>query len=419
MTTSTLPFGIRIIYLPTAGSGISHLGLVIDAGSRDETEEEIGMAHFVEHMLFKGTKKRKSLGIISRMDSVGAELNAYTTKEKTCLYSTFQTQYLGRAAELIADIAFHSNYPKEEMEKEKKVITDEIFMYRDNPEESIFDDFLSLQFVKHPLGNNILGSPESISKFSPKKLHEFTKRNYQPIRMVLAVASPLPFDKVVKVLEKYFGELQTKKKQMLKQVQHDESIVSNRTLPRFVKPFTKTEKKDFTQSHCIIGGKALDVHHPKRHALMLLSNVLGGPGMNSKLGLAIREKKGYTYSVYSDVNSYTDSGLFSIYFGCDNKYLEKCKAIAFAELKKLRDNKPGTMQLHKAITQYCGQLAVAEENKASLMISLANGLLDKGTVPSLEEVIKKIQNISPSAWLEAANEVFDEKRLSTLAYLGE
>ncbi len=396
----------------------------MDAGSRDEKEDEIGMAHFVEHMLFKGTKKRKSLGIISRMDSVGAEMNAYTTKEKTCLYSTFQTQFLARAAELIADVAFSSTYPKEEMEKEKKVITDEIFMYLDNPEESIFDDFLSLQFGKHPLGNNILGSPESISRFSPKKLHEFTKRNYQPSRMVLAVASPLPFERVVKVLEKYFGEFHDKKIQMLKQPdsyrgQQDEAKTIHRLPPLFPKPFTKAEKKDFTQSHCVIGGKAFDVHHPKRHALMLLSNVLGGPGMNSKLGLAIREKKGYTYSVYSDVNSYTDSGLFSIYFGCDNKYLDKCKTIAFVELKKLRDNKPSIVQLHKAITQYCGQLAIAEENKASLMISLANGLLDRGTVPSLEEIIKKIQNISASDWMAAANEVFDEKRLSTLTYLGE
>lgn len=405
--TFTLPGGIRCIYLPLHAADITHLALIVDAGSRDEMPGEEGMAHFVEHMLFKGTKKRQSMAIISRMDSVGAELNAYTTREKTCLYSTFQNQYLGRAAELMADMVFHSHFPVAELAKEKKVITDEILMYRDSPEESIFDDFQQHLFSGHPLGGNILGNPEGIAGFTSAKLNAFVKRHYLPEHMVVAVATSLSWKQVQRHLTFCFA--------MERKVSRRHPAL--RKPPRKGKTFNLTEQKEFNQSHFIAGGWAYPVSHPHRHVLTLLSNVLGGPAMNSRLGLVIREKKGYTYSVYSDVSSFTDSGVFSVYFGCDAGYLEKCRDLVYTELKKMCSQQPGSLMLHRAKRQYCGQIAIAEENKASLIASLANGLIDRGKILTLPEVLSKIESITASQWLSVANEVFHQSQLSSLTWL--
>jgi predicted Zn-dependent peptidase len=399
----TLNNGIRLVHHRIPGL-VAHCGLIIDTGSRDETDEEHGIAHFIEHMLFKGTRKRKAYHILSYLEDVGGELNAYTTKEETAIHASFLKEDYNRAVELISDIAFNSVFPEKEIEKEKDVVIEEINSYLDNPSELIFDDFEELVFRNQPIGRNILGSPGSVKLFSQGKLTDFIAHNYNTSRMVFCSVGNISNEKIIRLFTAHFGD-----------------IPINSTLVRSVNkwtyiPSTLTKEMDTYQNHCIIGNIAYDLKDKRRMGMFLLNNILGGQGLNSRLNMSLREKHGLAYNVESSYNPYCDTGVFSIYFGTDSKFLAKSTSITMTELKKLRMTRLGTIQLSKAKKQIKGYLARGYENHESLMLSLGKSLLSFNRIDTIEEIYKKIDDITVSELLETANEVFEPSMLSTLTY---
>ena len=400
---NTLDNGIRLVHLRIPGL-VAHCGLIINAGSRDETLSEHGIAHFIEHMLFKGTKKRKAYHILSRLEDVGGELNAYTTKEETAIHASFLKEDYARAIELISDVTFNSVFPEKEIEKEKDVVIEEINSYLDNPSELIFDDFEELIFSNQPIGRNILGTPESVKSFSRKIISGFMINNYAADQMVFCSVGNISDEKILKLFQTHFSNIVTGKS-------------NNRTNePWQYKPASVLKKMDTYQNHCIMGNLAYDLKDKRRMGMFLLNNILGGQGLNSRLNLSLREKHGFAYNVESSYNPYYDTGIFSIYFGTDNQYLDKSISIALSELKKLRTAKLGTIQLSKAKNQIKGYLARGYENHESLMLSLGKSLLFFNKIESIEELCKKLDAVSASELLETANDIFEPSRISTLIY---
>lgn len=402
----TLPNGISLIHQPN-DSSIAHCGLVINAGSRDENESEHGIAHFIEHVLFKGTQKRKSFHILNRMETVGGELNAYTTKEETCIYASFMTPFYERAIELISDITFNSVFPPKELAKEKEVIIDEINSYLDNPIEQIQDDFEELVFGTHALAHPILGTEQSVKSFSQKHIISFLQSKYTAPNIVLSSVGNIPFEKLVYFSEKHLGQVKI------------ENQKPSRKHFKGYKPVHKTLKKDTHQCHCVMGNLGYENKNKNKAGLVLLNNLLGGPGMNSRLNLAIREKYGLTYNLESNYSSFEDTGLFSIYLGCDPEDLERCIRLVYKELQKLQNNKLGTLQLKQAKQQLIGQIALSQESKASVMLGLGKSLITYGRIDSLQKSYKKIEAITSENLLEIANEVFDESLMSMLVFQGK
>jgi predicted Zn-dependent peptidase len=383
---------------------VAHCGLVINTGSRDEKHEEHGIAHFIEHMLFKGTTKRKAYHILSRLEDVGGELNAYTTKEETAVHASFLKDDYARAVEIISDISFNSLFPEKEIAKEKDVVIEEINSYLDNPAELIFDDFEELVFSGQPIGRNILGSPESVKSFSHKTISGFISREYNTNEMVFCSVGNIENEKLLKLFETNFGSIV-------------KSPINTRKAIRWqYKPATVTKKMDTFQNHCIIGNIAFDLKDDRRMGMFLLNNILGGQGLNSRLNLSLREKNGLAYNVESGYNPYFDTGIFSIYFGTDSQYLEKSTNLVMAELKKLRNTKMGTIQLTKAKNQIKGYLARGFENHENLMLSLGKSLVIFNKIDTIEEICKKIDDITPEELLETSNTVFEPSLLSTLVY---
>ena len=399
----TLNNGIRLVHYRIPGL-VAHCGLIINSGSRDETESEHGIAHFIEHMLFKGTKKRKAYHILSRLEDVGGELNAYTTKEETAIHASFLKEDYERAIELISDITFNSVFPEKEIEKEKDVIIEEINSYLDNPSELIFDDFEELIFANQPIGRNILGTPESVKSFSTKDIFTFMSNNYNTNQMVFCSVGNIPDDKILRLFRTNFEKIVTGKQ--------PEKIIRK----WIYKPSTVTKKKDTYQNHCILGNIAYDLKDKRRMGMFLLNNLLGGQGLNSRLNLSLREKNGLAYNVESNYSPYYDTGIFSIYFGTDSQYLNKSISIALSELEKLRTTKLGTIQLSKAKNQIKGYLARGYENHESLMLSLGKSLLIFDRIDSIEDLCRKIDSVTASELLETANDIFEPSQLSTLIY---
>ncbi len=402
--TYTLKNGIRIIH-KSEKSEVGYCGIIINAGSRDEEEEEHGMAHFIEHVIFKGTKKRKAFHVLSRLEDVGGELNAYTTKEETCIYASFLKEDYERSMELIADISFHSIFPEKELEKEKEVIIDEINSYKDSPAELIFDDFEELLYPNHPIGRNILGEAKRLKKFTKNDILKFINKNYHTDQIVFCSVGSQNFKKVIKLAEKYFGDIPENRR-----------VVKRDDIPASKPTIIKTDK-DTYQSHIIIGSTAYDYNHPKRLGLHLLNNLLGGPGMNSRLNMCLREKRGIAYNIESSYTPLYGTGVFSIYWGTDRKNVEKSLKIVFNELNKLRTQELGSMQLHKAKRQLKGQIAISSENKENLMLNIGKSHLLYNKVDSLNEVYHKIDQLTSSDLLEIANETFNPDNLSQLIYL--
>lgn len=399
----TLHNGIRLVHHRIPGI-VAHCGLIVNAGSRDESEAEHGIAHFIEHMLFKGTAKRKAYHILSRLEDVGGELNAYTTKEETAVHASFMAEYYERAIEIICDITFNSVFPPREIEKEKEVVLEEINSYKDNPAELIFDDFEELIFKNQPIGRNILGTAETVKSFSNLSITSFIKDHYATKEMVFCSVGNIPDDKILKLFLKYFSGIPYRS---AKPTQRNRSLYE---------PSLVTRKMDTYQNHCIIGNIAYDLKDKRRTGMYLLNNILGGQGLNSRLNLSLREKNGFAYNVESIYNPYCDTGVFSIYFGTDAHNLDKSISIALKELKKLRSVRMGTIQLSKAKNQIKGYLARGYENHESLMLSLGKSLLVFNKIESIKEISLKIDNISSTELLETANEVFDASKLSTLIY---
>lgn len=401
--THTLPNGIRLIHHRVA-SPVGHCGLIINTGSRDEDVNEHGMAHFIEHVIFKGTKKRKTWHILSRLDDVGGELNAYTSKEETAIYSSFLTTDFDRAVELLHDISFHSVFPEKEIIKEKEVIIDEINSYKDNPAELIIDDFEELVFENGPMGHNILGTAESIKNFNREDILRFIANNYHTDQMVLCMVGDIDPGKFLKTANKYFGaetsNLRSRK----------------RPAPPAYKPSELRKELDTFQSHISIGNIAYDLENPKRLGLSLLNNLLGGPGMNSRLNMALREKNGIAYNIESIYSPYYGTGVFNIYYGTDSQNIDRSLRIARKELARLRNNKLGQMQLHKARRQLKGQITISSENKENLMLNIGKSFLLYNKVDSLADIYKKIDDLTAIDLLEIANEIFEENQLSYLIY---
>ena len=399
----TLPNGIRLLF-KHAASTITHCCFIVNAGSRDEGKNQEGLAHFIEHLLFKETERRNTNQILNRLELVGADLNAYTTKEYTCIHASLLNQHLERTVDLFEDILFHSTFPEEEQEKERGVILDEIASYLDQPEEAIQDDFEALLFKGHPIGENILGTPESVAKLSTADIRQFMAANNSTEEMIFAVFGDYDFKKVVRLCEKYFG-----------------SVPHNNPTKKRVAPIANTGgyhvfDRPISQTHCIIGNQAYPSLHPNKYGLLLLNNLLGGMGMSSRLNLEIREKHGIAYTIESNYTSLTDTGIFSIYFGTDSEKAVKASKLVHKELKKLRDNKLGTLQMHQAKEKFIGQIALAEENRMSLIISMAKSLLDYNYIDSLQQVFDKINAVNAGQLLDISNEIFDNDRMITLVF---
>jgi len=399
----TLSNGIRLVHHRTNGM-VAHCGLIMETGSRNETDAEHGMAHFIEHMLFKGTKKHNTYYILTRLDEAGGELNAYTTKEETAIHASILKEDFEKALAMISDISFNSVYPENEIQKEKDVIIDEINSYLDNPAELIFDDFEELAFPGQALGRNILGTPETVKTFTRDDIDRFTAKNYSTHQMVLCSVGNIPDEQVLRLFIRYFDAVPEKIRKTRK------SSVSRYT------PSSLTRHKKTYQNHCIIGNVAFPVKDKRRPAMFLLNNLLGGQGMNSRLNLSLREKRGLAYNVESSYNAYNDTGIFSIYFGTDAQNLEKSISITHSELNKLRTTQLGTVQLSKARNQVKGYLARGFEHHESLMLSMGKSLLVADRIDTLEELCRKIDNVSASEILEISNEVFEPSRLSMLIY---
>ena len=402
--THTLSNGLRIIHAQNQ-SAVAYCGYAIDAGTRDEAENEQGMAHFVEHLIFKGTQKRHSWHILNRMEHVGGDLNAYTNKEETVVYSAFLVEHFPRAVELLTDIVFHSTYPQVEIDKEVEVIIDEIQSYEDTPSELIFDDFEELVFPNHPLGRNILGKPELLRQFKSEDALRFTHRYYRPDQMVFFVQGNVDFKRVIRLLEKAVSDIPA-------------TITErNRIKPELYIPQNKTIHRDTHQAHVMIGCRSYETHDKKRTALYLLNNILGGPGMNSRLNVALRERSGLVYNVEANLTSYTDTGVFSIYFGTDQEDVSRCIRLVHKELKRLRDKPLSGGQLATAKKQIIGQIGVATDNFENNALNMAKTYLHYDKYEEPQEVYKRIQSLTSQDLWEVANEMFREENLSTLIYL--
>ena len=398
-----LPNGLRIVHLPSS-SPVSYCGFSVNAGTRDESVGEFGLAHFVEHMIFKGTARRRSMHILNRMEHVGGELNAYTAKEETLIYATFLEEHLGRAVELLSDLVLHSCFPLAEIEKEVDVILDEINSYRDNPSEAIYDDFENLLFDGHSLGHNILGVKSDLLRFDTASGCSFLHRYYRPGNMVFFSMGRASFKRIVTLVSKYFGAVP------------DRPDCNRRFAPADYRPFTRTEQLDTFQAHALIGNRACSIYDDRRTALYLLNNILGGPGMNSRLNISLREKTGYVYTVESLLTSYTDTGVFAVYFGTDHKNTDRCLRLVYKELKKCRDNKLTSLQLSRAKRQLMGQIGIGTDNRESLALGLGKTFLHRNRYDSMEEVYHRLEQVTASDILSVANEIFDEKTLSMLVY---
>ena len=402
--THTLSNGLRIIHAPNE-SPVAYCGFAVDAGTRDEADDEQGMAHFVEHLIFKGTQKRHAWHILNRMEHVGGDLNAYTNKEETVVYSAFLVEHFPRAVELLSDIVFHSTYPQVEIEKEVEVIIEEIQCYEDSPSELIFDDFEELIFPDHPLGRNILGKPDLLRGFKSEDALRFTSRYYRPDNMVFFVQGNVDFRKVIRLLEKTVG-----------------SMTSNvetfcRKAPQEYVPRTLTLHRDTHQAHVMIGSRGYDAHNEKRTALYLLNNILGGPGMNSRLNVSLRERTGLVYNVEANLTSYTDTGVFCIYFGTEHKQVERCIRLVKKELKKLCDKPLSPAQLSAAKKQIIGQIGVARDNAENTALGMAKTFLHYHKMENPQELFRRIEDLTARELWEVSNEMFAEDYLSTLIYI--
>lgn len=403
MDSIVLKNGIKLIH-KQSNSDVAHLGIIINSGTRDELSNEFGLAHYIEHVIFKGTNKRKSYHILSRMDDVGGEINAYTTKEDTTIHATFLTKYYDRAADLISDIVFNSSFPEKEIKKEKEVVIDEINSYKDSPAELIFDDIEDLLFEGKALGHNILGTKKNVRKFNRKSIDQFINRTYATDQMVISSVGNISFAKLHKYIQKYFDHIPAST--YSREVENYDNYI----------PQIKTINKKTFQTHCMIANHAYKLTHPNRLSLFLLNNLLGGPALNSRLNLSIREKHGFAYNVDSNYHAFTDTGIFAIYFGTDKNNVDKSLQLIEKELDRLKSEKLGTLQLSKAKLQLIGQLAISSESNENKMLSIGKSYLHFNKVDKLATVIEKINAIKAENLQEIANEVFNFDKMSILTY---
>ena len=409
----TLNNGIKII-IRQNGSNVTHAGLYVNVGSRDEQGHDEGMAHFIEHSIFKGTEHRKAWHILNRIDGVGGELNAFTTKEETCIYTSSLSIHLDRCLEIIADIIFHSTFPEKEIEKEKDVVIEEINSYRDTPADLIFDDFEEFAFEGHPLAHNILGQPRNVRHFTSERLREFMRQRYTPDRMVIAIVGGIDPKRAIRLCEKHFVQ-PTLVGQPTAVPQQPTVNLQSRTIPVY-HPFERTIHRRTHQMHVMVGGLAPSVFDERKVAFSLLNNILGGPAMNSRLNVAIREKYGFCYTIESQYTPLSDTGLFYIYAGIEKDARDKYMEILHDQLRKLAETPLSTLQLHGTKRQYIGQMAINNELALNEMQSIGKAYLSFERVDTLEEMQRDIEAVTASELMSVANDFFAPSALSSLIY---
>jgi predicted Zn-dependent peptidase len=395
--------GTRLVYLKVP-SQVAHLGFFFAAGSRHESANQIGLAHFLEHCLFKGTEKRKALHILSRIDSVGGELNAYTAKEEMCLYASFSKEHTQRAIDLLADISIHSTFPQKEIEKEKEVILDEINSYLDSPSDKIFDDFDAKLFESHPLGQNILGTKESVSGFTQQDLQAYVKQYFTADNMVVSFVGNVPLTKLKAALEKALAAM---------------PLTAERPSPHpftGATPFNEALKEANYQAHAVLGGLAPSYHQDERIAMSLLINILGGPALNSRLNLSVRERYGYAYSIEANYHTFADTGYWQIYFGSESKNVNKTLALIDKELEKLRDKTLTASQLLQAKRQFKGHLALGMDVNSGLMQGLGKSMLAFGQIDTIAEMHQAIDKITVEEIQELAQKYLRKSEMSSLIF---
>lgn len=399
----TLSNGIRIVHIPSQ-SEVCYCGLIINAGTRDEMPEEYGIAHFIEHVIFKGTRKRRAYHILNRLDEVGGELNAYTTKEETTVHAAFLSHDFERATELIADMVFNSIFPEKELEKEKIVIADEISSYKDTPSEYIFDEFEDKIFYGTNLGHNILGTTESLASFDANNVKQFMDRCYNTDQMVFSVLGNMKWEKVVSIAKKYFEPIQENKRK------YQRNKIE-------IKPFFKERKSlDTHQGHIVLGHLAPDSYNDKRLPMFILSNIIGGPCMNSRLSLILRERNGIGYNVETEYTPFTDIGLFTIYFGTDGENIERSLRIVDKELQRICNEPLTETQLRKAKRQVVGQLLMSADNGESQMLSVGRSVILYGEADDIATSCQRINEVTINDISDVANEVIVPSKLSSLIF---
>ena len=415
-TTFTLPCGLRIVCAP-GQTDVIYLGIAVDAGTRHELPTESGMAHFTEHMSFKGTHRRSARQVISAMESVGGELNAFTGKEETVYYCTCLEQHVSRAIDLLLDITLSSTYPQEEMKREVEVVVDEIESYLDQPSELIYDEFESLMFPNHPLGRNILGDAEKLRTFRTADMQNFTRRLYHPDNMVLYVLGNVEPEKVVRMVEKVAPSKSPR--------EEVSSFCTSHSCESRILPFGGNEKglglitrqKDTHQAHVVVGAQAFGGGDPRHLHMYFLSNMLGGPAMSSRLNLTLRERNGLVYTVESNCATYTDTGLWSVYFGCDAADRARCRRLVARELERLTDRPMSQRTLDAARRQLKGQIGISYDNFENVAIGMAKRFLHYGRTLSQQELFEQLDAITAEDLLVTAQTVFTPERLLTLEYV--
>jgi predicted Zn-dependent peptidase len=396
--------GLSLIFLPSP-THVVYCGYTIGVGTRDENPDERGMAHFIEHLSFKGTEKRKSWHILNRMELVGGDLNAFTTKEETVYYTSCLDRDFERAVELLTDIVFHSTFPQQEIDKEVDVILDEIESYEDSPSDLIFDEFEELIYKGDALGNKILGDPKQLKSFKTADAIRFAERYYNPENATFFVYGNYKWEKVVAIVDKYAS----------KKVSRSNSKLVHKPLPLYLPSKVEIEK-DTHQAHVLMGTRGLGAQDPDRLGLYLINNIIGGPGMNSRLNVSLREHSGLVYNVESDVVSYTDTGFFGIYFGCDPKNIDRCCNLCIKELKKLSEMPLKENSLKAAKKQLIGQLGVSTDSFESVALGLGKSFLHYGKYETRERLNEKIEALQADKLQEIANRIFNIDNLTTLIY---
>ena len=417
--TYTLDNGLRIIHLPS-DSKVVYCGYQINAGTRNEEPGEEGLAHFCEHVTFKGTERRKAWHILNCLESVGGDLNAYTNKEGTVYYSAILKEHIARAVDLLTDIVFHSVYPQAEIDKEVEVICDEIESYNDSPAELIYDEFENIIFKGSQLGHNILGTAEQVRSFKTEDALRFTRKLYRPDNAIFFAYGDIDFKKLVRLLKKSFlsEERRVKSEKFNSPEAQAQFNIQHSTFntQHSFEGQTIVMQKNTHQAHVMIGTRAYDVNDSRRMPLYLLNNMLGGPGMNAKLNLALREHNGLVYTVESTMVAYGDTGVWSIYFGCDEHDVKRCLRLVRKELDKFMQKPLSEAQLKAAKKQIKGQVGVACDNRENFALDFGKSFLHYGWEKNVDRLYEQVDEITAEQIQAVAQELFDKDRLTTLIF---
>ncbi|MBR5928971.1 MAG: insulinase family protein [Prevotella sp.] len=419
--TCQLSNGLRIIHLPSA-SQVVYCGYQIAAGTRNEEPGDEGLAHFCEHVTFKGTAKRSSLRILNSIEQVGGELNAFTNKEDTVFYAAVLKDHLARAVDVLTDIVFHSIYPQQEINKEIEVICDEIESYNDSPAELIYDDFENILFAGHPLGHNILGNAERLRQYTTCDALRFTSKYYRPENSIFFAYGDIDFKRLVRILSRKDEGVRSKEitSEILKSNDSVKDSCTQCISPSSFLPTPSSETiirhKDTHQAHVMLGTRAYDIHDKRRIALYLLNNILGGPGLNARLNLALRERNGLVYTVDSSMVSYGDTGLWCTYFGCDPEDVKRCLRLIRHELDKLMKKPLSATQLRMAKQQIKGQIGVACDNRESFALDFGKSFLHYGWEKDIRHLFADIDAVTAEQLQEVAQDIFAPEKITTLIY---